>query len=453
MAKENVIISAEDLATLPRGVKYSNDQFSDDQNDEIRALENELAKEARRTIPRPVSTPLDGAGQNQVGSLTITNDPTDESILNAFEDRVVASEALDNFGLVPEKHVASLITMERVYTDRTVILEQNQFVMHAALAIGSYAGVLIRIYTNQWMSYVGAPVYSLMYPNFIGCIIMGYVAASREWMFETYYPLFLGLGTGLCGSITTFSSWSLLVVRSLADSGTGIQDGVIYQINAALAYLIIGLATSFGGLYMGNHLHSIPFLNSRKALKRRGCVFVKSKTTYQFTPTGWSLQSWNWQDYLVVSFSILCFLSCLLPIILSEASRKITFSMLFAPLGTWIRWRLSVLNVKNAHFPYGTFAANVVGTVLLCGIYFAEMTVLTSSVTPILCPILYGLANGFCGCLTTISTFILEMSTMKTKDMYVYGSTSILVADVLGFLTCGVYFLVVGYPNGGVCGA
>jgi len=232
----------------------------------------------------------------------------------------------------------------------------------------------------------------------------------------------------------------------------GIEGGLLHHLDAAFGYLIVGFATSFGGLYMGRHIHDIPYLNSRKALKRRGSIYVKSKTTYQFTPMGWSVSSLTWHDYLVLVLAILCFTSCLVPLILSEASRKITFAMLFAPIGTWLRWKLSVLNVKNSRFPYGTFIANVVGTVALCGVYLAEMVVPTSSVNLIMCPIMYGLANGFCGCLTTISTFILEMSTMTVKDMYIYGSSSIIVADVLGFLTCGVYFLVVGYPNGGVCG-
>ncbi|KAF2799207.1 hypothetical protein K505DRAFT_346041 [Melanomma pulvis-pyrius CBS 109.77] len=41
------------------------------------------------------------------------------------------------------------------------------------------------------------------------------------------------------------------------------------------------------------------------------------------------------------------------------------------------------------------------------------------------CQILTGITEGFCGCLSTVSTWVAELSSMKKHDAYVYGTASI----------------------------
>ena len=48
------------------------------------------------------------------------------------------------------------------------------------------------------------------------------------------------------------------------------------------------------------------------------------------------------------------------------------------------------------------------------------------------CEVLEGIMDGFCGCLTTVSTWVLELSDLRRRHAYIYGSVSVAVA--LGFL-------------------
>ena len=50
-----------------------------------------------------------------------------------------------------------------------------------------------------------------------------------------------------------------------------------------------------------------------------------------------------------------------------------------------------------------------------------------------------GFQNGFCGCLTTVSTFVLELHTLKLHKAYIYGATSVAVAEVAVFIIIASY--------------
>jgi fluoride ion exporter CrcB/FEX len=56
---------------------------------------------------------------------------------------------------------------------------------------------------------------SLLGPQILGCFVMGMVKSNRAWLAQLYGPLFLGLGTGLCGSITTYSSSTFICFKTI----------------------------------------------------------------------------------------------------------------------------------------------------------------------------------------------------------------------------------------------
>ena len=90
----------------------------------------------------------------------------------------------------------------------------EEFVIICGLAVAAYLGALIRIgiggYYVMWDS---AEInYSILWANLAGSILMGFVTRhisyfklSPSRFLRIMYPI---LTTGLCGSITTFSSWS-----------------------------------------------------------------------------------------------------------------------------------------------------------------------------------------------------------------------------------------------------
>ena len=44
---------------------------------------------------------------------------------------------------------------------------------------------------------------------------------------------------------------------------------------------------------------------------------------------------------------------------------------------------------------------------------------------PVVCQILQGVIQGFCGCATTVSTWVGELKTLKRRHAYVYGIVSV----------------------------
>jgi len=122
--------------------------------------------------------------------------------------------------------------------------------------------------------------------------------------------------------------------------------------------------------------------------------------------------------------------------ILVESQRWITLSVLFAPFGSLLRWIVCSKNLLwFPRFPLGTFAVNVGGSVLLAALNAVSLRGNPSSLT---CDFLTALMTGFCGCLTTVSSFQHELYTLELKDAYVYSLASIIVSQLLLLVVNGV---------------
>jgi fluoride exporter len=64
--------------------------------------------------------------------------------------------------------------------------------------------------------------------------------------------------------------------------------------------------------------------------------------------------------------------------------------------------------------------------------------------------VLYGVEQGFCGCLSTISTFAVELDTLIRRHAYVYASVSISVGIVLMTIVVGIPAWTKGFES--ICG-
>jgi len=115
-------------------------------------------------------------------------------------------------------------------------------------------------------------------------------------------------------------------------------------------------------------------------------------------------------------------------------------------VGALCRWQLSRFNPVIPSFPLGTFAANISATVIL-GIVMIVQGVFDTHLNFISCQVLYGVYEGFCGCLSTISTFAVELDTLIRQHAYVYATVSIIVGNVILVLLVGIPVWVVGYES------
>ncbi len=78
--------------------------------------------------------------------------------------------------------------------------------------------------------------------NLVGCLVLGYLAAAA-WSARAELPITLGLGTGFCGSLTTFSALTVDVAQMARDSNWGYATGYLAaSVAGGLALAVMGAA-------------------------------------------------------------------------------------------------------------------------------------------------------------------------------------------------------------------
>ncbi|WP_432133405.1 MULTISPECIES: fluoride efflux transporter CrcB [unclassified Streptomyces] len=77
--------------------------------------------------------------------------------------------------------------------------------------------------------------------NVTGCLVLGLLAGAAPASAD----LRLFLGTGLCGALTTYSTFSYETLR-LAETGAGLQAAV-----NAVGSVLAGLTAAFAGVWLG----------------------------------------------------------------------------------------------------------------------------------------------------------------------------------------------------------
>ncbi|KAI8626137.1 CrcB-like protein-domain-containing protein [Xylariaceae sp. FL1651] len=329
-------------------------------------------------------------------------------------------------------------------------------------------GTLARLGLQALTFYPGAPIaFSSVWPNFAGSLIIGFLIEDRmlfrfEWGTPTYdqhltkaemgrdsgsprsqsasedlatakrahlatkktIPLYIGLATGFCGSFTSFSSFIRDVFLALSNDlpmpdGTATPRNGGYSFLALLAVALGTISLSFSGYYLGSQLAvaletvtpSIPYTLMRRIIDPLAVVL------------GWG----SWIGAVILSIAPP---DRFIDPGVSEFWRgRATLALSFAPLGCLARFYASArLNGRLASFPLGTFAVNMLGTAIL-GLAWDLAHVPEGGV--IGCQVFQGIEDGFCGCLTTVSTWVTELAVLKRRKAYVYGSVSVFSAFAL----------------------
>ncbi|KAF4774658.1 hypothetical protein HER10_EVM0002108 [Colletotrichum scovillei] len=236
-------------------------------------------------------------------------------------------------------------------------------------------------------------------------------------------PLYIGLSTGFCGSFTSFSSFIrdvfLAMVNDLPRAGGATPEprtgGQSFM--AMMAIIIATVALSLSALIFGAHLAialegitpSIPYLLGRKVMDRCAVLF------------GWG--AWLGAVLLAIWPP-------------HDAWRgRVIFSIVFAPLGCLARFYASLmLNARVPAFPMGTFAVNIAGVAVLGMCWDLAHAGLGSVIG---CQVLQGVEDGFCGCLTTVSTWVAELTALRRRHAYIYGLGSVVVGFAVMVIIMG----------------
>jgi CrcB protein len=355
----------------------------------------------------------------------------------------------------------------------------------------SIFGTLARL-GLQWLTfYPGAPVVvSVLWANFGGSLILGILSEDRrlfreEWSShssstpsfgknnksrETFItgrqhrsedhpdavaqhsrvkktiPLYIGLAVGFCGSFTSFSSFMRDAFLSLSNNlptpqnhpypdgfsipsstSTIHRDGG-YSFLALLAIILLTLSLSLSALKIGAHI---------------AIVFDPWTPTISFTFLR------KFLDRIIVFLGFGCWLGAVFLSIWSPNTAwrgDALFAVVFAPIGCLSRFYISLwLNGVSPSFPLGTFVVNIFGTAVEAMSFNLQHVRFADAVGGgrVPCQILQGVMDGYCGALTTVSTFVAELQGLRRAHSYVYGSASVvgglvMVVAVMGGVRWGV---------------
>ncbi|KAJ7129599.1 CrcB-like protein-domain-containing protein [Mycena epipterygia] len=256
----------------------------------------------------------------------------------------------------------------------------------------SILGVLARLGLSALATYNGQSIFPLAYAQATGCLIMGFCLALKEPLSRYYPPAYTALTTGFCGSLTTFSGWQLDVFKSWLNDGNA-HRSALSNVMDGLCKSVFTISLSLASLFFGMHIASeiSPYFHAAPSPGKfvRRAVSVLSICTYAATIPAYYLLP---RDY----------------------RHQATSALLFSFPGTFTRYLLSTqLNAVLPSFPLGTYAANSLGTALL-GTFHVLQSTANRPLSNASCTTLQGLSDGYCGCLTTVSTFTAEISTLKT---------------------------------------
>lgn len=357
---------------------------------------------------------------------------------------------------------------------------RSKFYTISYLVFFAALGTLTRLVIETLNFYPGTPVTtSTLWSNVAGSLVMGFLSEDHE-LFRSGAPqvsttdpeagnkatrkahisahkktirLYIGLTTGYCGCLTTFSTFmrdtflaisnnlpyplapyvDISLFQSIPPSVAKAPNGG-FSFMAVLAVLITEIGLSMVALFTGAHLAIftkpwMPTVPPLQVFKRAvgpiddgsgsttvGVDYVLSDLVAPEPCQGHSVE-------------------------LQHLARTFPYSLALVPVGCLIRFVISVsLNRRIPSFPLGTFIANISGTMILGMAFSLQHASLNSSSlgggSIAGCQVLQGIIDGFCGSLTTVSTWVLELSDSKRRHSYVYGSVS--VATTLALLVIEV---------------
>ena len=288
---------------------------------------------------------------------------------------------------------------------------------HSHFVLFSILGTLTRLGLVSLTTYPSSPLPGLPWAQFAGCVVMGFLLESHV-LFPSHQraatPLYLGLATGYCGSVTSFSSFMSETFSYLSNTAPATAHSRGQGVLAGLAYAIATLALSLGGLQAGAHaaaflpLPALPLRTIDAILVPVGIgAWVAALATSALITTRW---------------------------------RGTVLACAFSPLGAASRfWASRWMNPVFRSFPLGTFSVNVVGTAVLAGLTVGRYNHWPGGGA---CHVLVGLADGFCGCLTTVSTFAVEIKGLRVGHAYFYAAASVAAGLGLMVVILGSYVRV-----------
>ncbi|PWA95629.1 hypothetical protein CTI12_AA049250 [Artemisia annua] len=266
--------------------------------------------------------------------------------------------------------------------------------------------------------------------NEVGSFLMGWFGPVYKGDISKFSPeLAVGLTTGYLGSLTTFSGWNQNMLELSVDG---------HWVYSAFGFLLGLFLVAYSFVAGVTTAVSFKQAINKTNFCSKSCFSQENNIRYQ-------------SILIVVMITLLGSLWGVSAALLKKdfnsdnSTSHLWFGCIVGPIGVWIRFYLAQLNGKGIGrrelmkwLPFGTLIANVAA----CCIMAAFATIKKSVNGKHFDVVASGIQFGFCGCLSTVSTFIAEYRAMEESEhpwrAYVYALTTIIMSFTLGTLIYSV---------------
>lgn len=302
------------------------------------------------------------------------------------------------------------------------------------ISLCSFLGILCRwgvSYLKPWRTEAS---FTSMYAELLGCFILGYLTRNRAHRVtptRMSKVIHTSLTAGLCGSMSSFSSWNLECSKIFIlqwDTTWG-NAYASYNYARVIEYVVslwIGVALPLSALRLGREVPVSSRSHDQLISKE---PTTETETRFNESKTGPSL--------VVGAFVV--GLVCVVGLPLHLKWPHLAWALVFGALGSCCRHLLSGLNTRSVNLPLGTLISNCLGTWLLAACTsFSKFGVEFENTDKL--PLLYGLAFGFSCSLTSTSALVEEIDRLPTRASLKY----VMLMTTISQLGC---VLIYGLPT------
>lgn len=264
--------------------------------------------------------------------------------------------------------------------------------------------------------------------------------------------ILIGLRIGFCGAVSTFSSWNSAMVNLVKKGKWG----------EAIGGYAIGLQLGIISFRFGQHVAVYIFVwrcrREVKRAERRGYAFRLPRPSFTESSDGEDEMEANIPTSpransprhiaqrfipsvrsLATIFFFTMFVGLFLAVFLLPKHQQFAISLLFTPVGTFMRWRFTRWNKRLPGFPLGTFSVNLLSCALSGSLGSFLASAGPGSGESI---VLASMIAGFAGALSTFALFIvgesqlfqLALSEHFPRSNQLYSFASNYIAEIVSLI-------------------
>lgn len=328
------------------------------------------------------------------------------------------------------------------------LFEYVSYFLH--LAVFGILGVLTRYLLQKLFGpdVVGATsdrsyMYLDLPSNMVGSFLMGWLGVVFKADISKFSEhLAIGLSTGYLGSLTTFSGWNQKML-DLSVQGQWVFAVLGFVVGLCLAGFSIIAGIDTAQLFKSYLESSNKLPQSDPSNPKPINILTTYKSKFAIA---------------LVQLLMLVLLWTISGVFLKRefhnggALAQLWLGCLVGPFGVWIRWFLARLNGRGLGksglfkwIPFGTLLANVSAACIMAALATIKKAVDTKDCTTVAS----GIQFGFLGCLSTVSTFMVEFNAMRVSNhawrAYLYALITICMSFAMGTLIYSVAVWVKDY--------